>query len=370
MVNTGSQLGQSFLTAMPALTDNADIQQAMRMLWFGSPNATEPTDQGIEHFLSELSANVNTLAARMSTDLIYSSTAPVRDTVNYSDWIWIDTSSTNADGASRPMYLWTGAAWSPIAGVANPAAAYTWTNSQTFNESLKIVKAINSYADAAARTAGLSNATNGTLSYLTNAGRYEYYKDGAWIPIGSIEKVVETRSAVETTMAESDADKILQFTNAGASKYIIGINQIKIGTSIYPTRQANGTLTIEAGSGVILNSGNNVLGQHASAILTKIAANTWVLWGVGTSLPPGGTFNQAPLKKDGTDYNIGWVSVVPADGGTFTGTITIPTANITTLNVSGSLNAPNNVLKINGHSLYAQSTQPIGLAAGDIWIQT
>lgn len=378
MANTGVQLGQSFQTIMPAFTDNADIQQAMMMLWYGDANATTPTGQGIEAYLASLSSQVGTLAAKKTTDVIFSATAPARDTTNYSDWIWVNTSATNPDGASRPVSIWNGSAWSQIAGAADPSANYTWTGLHVFNQKLTVKGPINSYATTADRTAGLPGATNGTLSYIN--GRYEYYKDGTWVPIGSIEKTVETRSAVSTTMVEADADKILQFTNVAASTFTIPSTQIKVGTSVYINRKSPTPLTIIAGSGVTFDARNSVLGQYASATLTKVAADTWIMQGTGTALPPGGTANQAPLKVDGSDYNVQWASVVPAAGGSFTGDVfanklTVSDLNATALDVSGTatfagnLAVSNGSLIIGGHKVFVQSTQPAGMSAGDVWIQ-
>ena len=121
MANTGAQLGQTYQTIMPAFTDNADIQQAFMMLWYGDPNATGPTSKGVEYYLSQLSSSVNAVAAKKTTDVIFSATAPTRNTVDYSDWIWVDTSTTNPDGASRPINIWNGSAWSQVAGAANPS---------------------------------------------------------------------------------------------------------------------------------------------------------------------------------------------------------------------------------------------------------
>lgn len=374
MANTGAQLGQTYQTIMPAFTDNADIQQAFMMLWYGDPNATGPTSKGVEYYLSQLSSSVNAVAAKKTTDVIFSATAPTRNTVDYSDWIWVDTSTTNPDGASRPINIWNGSAWSQVAGAANPASNYVWTGTNTFTNTVKINKGINSFADAAARTAGLTEAVNGTLSYLTSSKRYEYYQDGSWVPIGSVEKTVEQRTAASTTMAESDADKILQFTYAGASTYTINSNQIKIGSSIYLNRKANTALTIVAGSGVTIDAQNKVLGRYASATLTKVAADTWIMQGTGTAFPPGGTANQAPLKIDSTDYNVQWISVVPATGGTFTGDVTMSNTTVSSLTVnsaevSNSLAVGNGVLQIGGHKVFVQPTQPTGMAAGDVWIQ-
>ena len=369
MPNTGAQLGHTYQTFMPAMSDNADIQQALMMLWYGDPNATGPTSKGIEKYLSDLSTSVSNVAAKKTTDIIFSTTAPTRNTADYSDWIWVDTSVTNPDGASRPINIWNGSAWSQVAGAANPSSNYTWTGTNTFTNTVRIDKGINSFADASARTAGLTGAVNGTLSYLASTGRYEYYKDGAWVPIGSIEKVVETRSSASVNMVESDADKVLLFTSASQGTYTITSNQIKVGTSIYISRLTNTALTIVAGSGVTFNASNKVLGQYASATLTKTGVDTWIMQGAGTSIPRGGTASQALFKVDSTDYNTQWTSVVPASGGTFSGEVTMPTANVSTLNVSGAAAMPSGSLRIDGHKVFIQSSIPTGMVAGDVWIQ-
>lgn len=366
MVNTGAQLGQVYQTTMPAFTDNADIQHAMMMLWYGDPNATSPTGKGVERYLSDLDTKVNGALAKKTTDVIFSSTAPTRNTIDYDDWFWVDTSKTNADGASRPINVWNGAAWSPVAGVADPAADYAWTGKQTFQQ-INVKGPINGYATESARSTDLAGAPNGTLSFVN--GRYEYLNNGSWTPVGSSEKTIESRSATSTTMADSDSDKLLRFTAAGASQYIINANQVKVGASVHVVRIASTPLTIVAGPNVVLQAKNPVLGQYASTTLTKTGTNTWVMQGTGTAIPPGGTGNQALLKVDGSDYNTSWVSVVPASGGSFTGQVNMTKVSINELSAT-DIGVPSGSLKVGGKRVFVQPTQPAGMVAGDVWIQT
>ena len=177
MANTGAQLGQSYQTYMPAFSDNADIQQAFMMLWYGDPNATGPTSRGVEAYLAKLNSDILSVGSRKTTDVIFSATAPTRNTDGYSDWIWVDTSKTNPDGASRPVNIWNGSAWSEIAGAADPAANYNWTGQHTF-ANMSIKTPINSFATAAARNTALAGAPDGTMSYVN--GVYEYLKSGSW----------------------------------------------------------------------------------------------------------------------------------------------------------------------------------------------
>ena len=347
--------------------DVADIQQALMMLWYGDPNATGPTSKGVERFLFDMNADIERIDAKKTTDVIFSPTAPTRDTTKYNDWIWVDTSTTNADGASRPVRIWNGTAWSLIAGAADPSANYAWSGTQTFNNSVTIKRGINSFASTAARTAAIPSPTNGTLSFIN--GKYEFYKDGAWVSLGTAEKVVETRGT-SSTMVETDAFKILNFNSSSNSTYTINTNQVKIGSSVTIFRSANAPLTIVAGSNVVLNSQNNVLGRYAVATLTKVATDSWVLEGSGSSLPAGGSAGQALFKSSALDYSYQWTSVVPSSGGTFSGPVTVNgLLNASTL-TSPNASFPSGGIKIGGKKIFVQSTVPAGMAAGDVWIQS
>lgn len=355
MVNTGAQLGQVYQTVMPAFSDNADIQQALMMLWYGDANATGPTAKGVEGYLSDLSAKVTAAGAKKTTDIIFAPSAPTRNTTDYSDWIWVDSSQTNPDGVSRPVYIWNGTAWSQIAGAANAASDYTWTGTSTFTKPVTIKGPINTFATTTERSTALAGATNGTLSYIN--GRYEVLRDGVWTPLATAEKTVESRTASAVTMVEADADKILSFTAATPSTYTINTNQVKVGASIIVHRASAQPLTIQPGAGVTLNTASNVLGRYASTTLTKIGTNEWIMQGSGSSLPSGGSTGQALTKTSGTDYQTAWTSVVPASGGSFTGKVSGP-----------EFDTPN--LKVGGSRIFVQSTQPTGMQANDVWIQT
>lgn len=355
MVNSGAQLGQTYQTFMPAFSDNADIQQAMMMLWYGDPNATSPTSKGIEKHLSDLSSRIEAVGAKSTTDVIFSPSAPTRNTVDYTDWIWVDTSKVNSDGASRPVNIWNGTAWSRVAGAADPSLDYVWSGSHIFSKPLIVRGPVNAFGSAADRTAGLPGATNGTLSWIN--GNYEVLRDGVWFPLASTEKTIVVKPNVDTTMTESDADKLLSFTNQDQSTYTIGSNQIKVGNSVIIHRASASTLTINPGAGVNIRAANRTIGQYASATLTKIGTDEWIIQGGGSALPTGGTAGQALTKIDGTDYKSEWTSIVPQSGGSFTGKVTVP-----------ELETPS--LKIGGSRIYIQPTQPTDMAKGDVWVQT
>ena len=373
MGNTGVQLGKNYQTFMPAFTDNADIQQAMMMLWYGDPNATAPTGKGIESYFSQLSTRTLILENHKGAQIIYASSSPTRDTDNYSSWLWIDTSKTNPDGASRPVYIWNGTAWSAIAGAASPDLNYSWSGTNTFLKPLTVHGPINSMSSESVRSSTLADATNGTLSFIN--GRYEFYRDGSWLSLGSSEKTIAQRADQSTNMVLSDADCILQFTYPDNATYTITSNQIRIGSSVYINRNSSKPLTIVAGSGVSILSKNLILGQYATVVMTKVATDTWIMQNAGSSLPPGGVTNQAPLKVDGSDYNIQWVSVVPATGGNFSGAVAMPILNVTqenatNISVSGNQTVNSGSLKIGGHAVFVQNTQPSSASSGDIWIQS
>lgn len=372
MTNTGAPLGQAFKTSMPAYTDNADIQRAFMMLWYGDPNADTPTTSGLEYFLTSIDNDINVLTARKSTNVTFSNTAPVRNTDDYSSWIWVDTSVFNSDGASRPIKIWSGDQWSVVAGAADPSLNYVWTGAHTFNDVL-IKNAINPVASSNDRTSKLAGAPNGTLSFINN--RYEYLRDGSWTPLGNMEKTIENRNTTAVNMSVADADKFLQFNAAQPTTYTVTDNAIRIGTSIYVSRNADTPLSIVPVPGVTLVPSNIILGKNASATLIKTGTNTWTVQGGSSALPPGGSVNQVLAKTDSSDYATQWLSVVPASGGTFTGQVNFAeiasgNATVGTINVNNSLTVASGNAIIGGRRIFVQPTQPTTMSDGDVWIQS
>lgn len=361
MSNIGAPLGKNFETVMPSMTDTADIQRAFMMLWYGDANATEPTGRGIEAFLSDLSGSVSDLTTKEATEIIFAPSSPSRDAANYSSWIWVDTSRFNPDGASRPVYIWNGA-WRQVAGVADPTANYTWTGKHTFEGEISASKATNSFATAAARAAAMPSPQPGTLTFVESEGRYEFFYNGSWVPVGSAELEIKTTSSANYTLVESDANKVLIFTSAGAATLTLGSNQIRVGSSIYVNRRSAASLTIVAGSGITLDGGAVSVGQNGSVVLTKIGASRWIVQGAGASLPPGGAKNQAVVKNSAADYDFKYVDIVPKSGGSFGGSVSIPLLDATGMDI------PSGGLRIGGKRIYVQPNQPPG-NVGDIWIQ-
>lgn len=370
MTNIGAPLGQAFKTVMPSYTDNADIQRAMMMLWYGDPNSDGPTSKGIERFLTSITDDIGVLMARKSTNVILSNSEPVRNTNDYSSWIWVDTSRVNPDNASRPVKVWNGSGWSLIAGAADPTLNYVWSGAHSFN-SVSVKNAINPVSNSTERESKYSGAPNGTLSFISN--RYEYLRDGNWTPLGNLEKTIENRADQNTSMLVTDADKFLQFTSAQSSTFTVTDNDIRIGASIYVSRLSDTQLSVIAAPGVTLIPSNITLGKNATVSLIKTGQSTWTVQGGSSAMPPAGTTGQVLAKSTDADYAVQWLSVVHKSGGEFTGKVKFPeieSANILSGSISAtSTSLPSGGLYVGGRRVWVQTTQPAGMSQGDVWIQ-
>ncbi len=270
------------------------------------------------------------------------------------------------DGTPRPAYIWDKAnsKWVEISGRANLGAAYDWTNNHTFAAAVTFKNKVNYFTDAASRTTALGTPPTGTTSFLVNdasgvaVNRLEYFDGANWVP--AISSAVETRTATAHTLLATDYFKVLQFTNAAATTFTLAPNSavpMKVGASITINRASNVPMTIAPGSGVTIQlaSGTSyTLGRYGSAILIKVATDSWIMIGIGSGMPAGGTAGQALTKVDSVDYSSQWTNIVPAAGGTFTGPVSVAEAG---------------GLKFGSRQVFVSATTPTGAVSGDIWIQ-
>lgn len=270
------------------------------------------------------------------------------------------------DATPRPAYVWDKAnsKWIEISGRASESAAYNWTNTHTFNNPVTFKDKQNYFADPTARTTALGTPASGTMSFLVNDAsgapvyRFEYFDGTTWVP--DLALAVEARTATSHTLLATDYFKVLQFTNAAETTFTLAPNAtvpMKVGSSITVNRTSDTKLIIAAGSGVSLqlSSGTSYsIGRHGSAILIKVATDSWIMVGLGSGIPVGGTAGQALTKVDSVDYSSQWTDIVPAEGGTFTGPISVAEAG---------------GLKFGSRQVFVSATTPVGGVSGDIWIQ-
>ncbi len=99
------------------------------------------------------------------------------------------------------------------------------------------------------------------------------------------ESDITTQTGTTYTLVLTDANKVIQFTNAGSITLTIPTNatvQFPIGTLIELHQTGTGTVVVTAAGGVTLLSRASLVslaGQEAVAAIRKVATNTWRLTG-------------------------------------------------------------------------------------------
>lgn len=97
--------------------------------------------------------------------------------------------------------------------------------------------------------------------------------------------IANVQSGTTYTFALTDAGKVVEGTNAGATIYTIDTNTnvaFPVGTVIEVFQDSAGQITIAAAGGVTLKSDGNKVkttGQNATIGLRKQATNVWILSG-------------------------------------------------------------------------------------------
>ena len=272
----------------------------------------------------------------------------------------------SVNATPRPAYMWDKAnsQWIEISGRANTSAVYDWTNNHSFAAAVTFKNKVNYFSNPTDRTTALGTPPTGVTSFLvadasgTAVNRLEYFDGTDWVP--AISSAVEVRSLTAHTLLPTDYFKVLQFTNAAATTFTLAANAtvpMKIGASITINRASSALLTIAPAAGVTIQlaAGTSyTLGRYGSAILIKVSTDSWIMVGIGSGIPVGGTAGQALTKVDSVDYNGQWTDIVPAAGGTFTGPVSV---------------AESGGLKFGSRQVFVSATTPVGGVSGDIWIQ-
>jgi hypothetical protein len=210
----------------------------------------------------------------------------------------------NISSTPKIAYIYdkTGDSWHPIAGSADPASPYTWTNTQTFNGSVTFSqsflsrKGINNFQNEAERSTLFPNPEPGAISFLRNSSRIEFWNKpenqaGFWQPLG-------TTTATANSLVRRDANSAItansfigKATSAGAADTAISLttgNERKING-----RQFNG------------NTANFIV--NPTTYLTKGTSNVLdyrrIFVRNDTTTPTGTIDNISPATGD---IYIGW----------------------------------------------------------------
>ena len=185
--------------------------------------------------------------------------------------------------------------WYSLAGVANPAASYTWTNTQTFantaifEDVLRAEAGVNNFQNPSARDTALPSPTNGIVCFVRqdNGGspinQLQYYFNGVWR--NAFSNIGLATKTANYTLTQEDAGRSVVMNMSVANTVTIpNFTSVpfSVGETINIIQQGSGQTEIVADAGVVLNSkdGNKKLdAQYSAAAAVNVAQNSWILIG-------------------------------------------------------------------------------------------
>lgn len=202
----------------------------------------------------------------------------------------IDTS-----GKLAYMYDENTDTWYAVSGSINTAAAYTWQNTNTYENTVifeDVVRAeagINNFQNPTARDAAITAPTNGIVCFVrqddlgTQINQVQYYYNGVWRYVADGSQIL---SKIDNyTLQFSDAGKAVIMNSASDRTVTIPTNasvSFAIGQRIDVIRYGLGNVTIAPDTGVILHSAEsltNLREQYSAGTIMKTGTDTWVLIG-------------------------------------------------------------------------------------------
>lgn len=203
--------------------------------------------------------------------------------------------SINDTGKVAYMYDEQTDTWYSLAGVANPAAAYTWTGTNTFSNTVifeDVVRSeagINNFQSPSARDTALPSPVNGIVCFVRqdNQGaqinQLQYYFNGVWR--NAFSNIGLSTQTANYTLVQGDAGRSVVMNMSVANTVTIpNFTDVpfSVGETINVIQQGAGQTEIVAASGVVLNSkeGNKKLNaQYSAAAAVNVAQNSWILIG-------------------------------------------------------------------------------------------
>lgn len=202
----------------------------------------------------------------------------------------IDTS-----GKLAYMYDENTDTWYAVSGAINTAAAYSWQNTNTYQNTVifeDVVRAeagINNFQNPSARDAAITAPVNGIVCFVrqddlgTQINQVQYYYNGVWRYVGDGS---QTLSKIDNyTLQLADAGKAVIMNSASDRTITIPANAsvaFAIGQRIDIIRYGLGNVTIAPDTGVILHSAEsltNLREQYSAGTIMKTGTDTWVLIG-------------------------------------------------------------------------------------------
>ena len=194
----------------------------------------------------------------------------------------------------RPAYVYDEATsqWYELAGRVNTAAAYTWTQSQTFDasvtmNSVMVAKNLNIFLNPSARDTAISSPVYGTMVFLKQNANGDTINDLQIYTGSTWESVVDpvyvfNQKSTSYTLVIADAFKMIEMSAGGTLTIPLDATvNFPVGTAIDILQTGSSQVTIAGASGVTVNAtpGLKLRTQWSSATIIKRAANTWVAMG-------------------------------------------------------------------------------------------
>lgn len=208
-------------------------------------------------------------------------------------------SSFNTSGKIGYIFNTSDNTWYALTGVANPAASYVWTGSNSytgassFSDTLKSSKGINNFGSPTSglvprRDTALPSPSDGAMCLIrqkddgTTVNLTQYFHNGSWQFTGN--QSISSKNA-SYTLQIADGNQILLVDTSEGNTITIPLNSsvpFSIGQSVTIIQTGAGQTTMAGAVGVIVNSRlsmTKISERYGYAKLTKTAVNTWVLLG-------------------------------------------------------------------------------------------
>lgn len=194
----------------------------------------------------------------------------------------------------RPAYVYDEATnqWYELAGRVNTAAAYTWTQPQTFDASVTmnsvvVAKNLNIFLNPSARDTAITSPVYGTMVFLKQNATGDTINDLQIYTGSTWESVVDpvyvfNQKSTSYTLVIADAFKMIEMSAGGTLTIPLDATvNFPVGTAIDILQTGSSQVTIAGASGVTVNAtpGLKLRTQWSSATIIKRAANTWVAMG-------------------------------------------------------------------------------------------
>jgi hypothetical protein len=185
--------------------------------------------------------------------------------------------------------------WYAISGAINTAAPYTWTSTQSFNNTilandvLNAKAGVNNFQNPTARDTAIPSPINGIVCFVRQEdsgaiiNQLQYYYNGVWRD--HHDSTTLNSKTASYTLALTDAGKTINMNVSVSNDLTIPLNgsvPFAIGQRLDIIQTGAGQTTIVPTSGVTLNSKNSnkkIAARYSGATLIKLDTDTWILIG-------------------------------------------------------------------------------------------